>query len=609
MRFLRSSLVAASIGSLLATAQLIACGGDDNNAGPVGTDTGTNDAGSTGPVLTISDSRSKVYLGQTAKIDGASVAPNITANAKWVVLAAPSESTIKTESLQGADSTSPSFKPDVLGQYTLQMSGDKDGVSSSVVVLIEAIDAPVFWREGTLTGSTSSSTSVSLRVSTHVGGAYGSRDRVVDCPSTVLEDGGAGSEMSLAVVAVRTASWGDTWEGAPGAPSRVAVPSLKLDPSNGTTTFGLQVATSQSTCNSPDAKVLLTAENDAGMPAEAIWNARFSPDGNRLALMGDTHGAGRIVSIGFDGSAKRELGATQASADGGALDPDASTNLRPVSSFPMGPVTPRWKDNSHVGWVSFFPSDGDMLDYQSWNLYVVEDKDNAQPELAMRCTKVGLQSFDFLADGSIVVAASHEVADGEGTATPMDLLVYRANANKECELVRNLTNGKSNTDVARDLALSPDKTQIAFLWGTATSLGFDPSSLLTLSTVPVDGSSAPAHVPGAGTGAVAGMGPRWVAGGTALTWGHQDNGSSSSGPFPGANAKQVAIPATGGVRNVIAEASQTVSADAGAVEARVVAGIGQGCSASSGALSSGFMTGGVALGLASLFARRRRRSS
>lgn len=611
MRYLRSSLVAASIGSLLVGAQLVACGGDDDNAAPASIDAGTTDSGATGPVLTISDSRGKVYLGQTAKIDGASVAPNITANAKWVVVAAPSDSAIKSESLQGADSTSPSFKPDVLGQYTLQLSGDKDGVSSSVVVLIEAIDAPVFWREVNITGFTNeSSGAFTAKASTHVGGAHGLQDRAIDCATSLLEDAG-GESSTIAIIGARTASWGDTWEGPPGTPSRVAMPSIKIDAAATSVTFGLLVATSQSTCNSPDAKTLLTAASDAGAaPTDAIWSVRFSPDGNRLAFMSDSQGAGHIVTIGFDGSAKRDLGATQSVSDGGALNPDAGTDIRAVSGYPLGPITPHWKDSTHVGWVSFFAPEGDTPNMTAWNVYAVEDKDGAQPELVMQCTDAALQSFDFLPDGSIVAAVTHAVTTDAGEIETMDLVVYRANANKQCELVRNLT--KSETSgVVRDLALSPDKTQIAFLGGVGTPPGlFDTGTMLTLSTVPVDGSSAPAQVPGAGTGAVPGVGPRWIAGGTALTWGHQDLSNLGGNSSPLNNyGKQVAIPAAGGARTVVTEGTAALSPDGGAVGARIISGVGQGCSVGRGAMSSGFMAGGVALGLASLIARRRRRSN
>ncbi|HVJ88183.1 MAG TPA: hypothetical protein VM580_00165, partial [Labilithrix sp.] len=95
-----------------------------------------------GTVLTVSDARAKIYLGQTVKVDGASIAPNIASELAWTVLAAPSDSAIKTESLQDASSATPTFTPDRLGTYTLQLSGKDNGVSSAVVVLIEALDAP-----------------------------------------------------------------------------------------------------------------------------------------------------------------------------------------------------------------------------------------------------------------------------------------------------------------------------------------------------------------------------------------------------------------------------------------------------------------------------------
>ncbi|AKU93634.1 hypothetical protein AKJ09_00298 [Labilithrix luteola] len=562
-------------------------------------------------MLTLSESRNKLYLGQTAKLDGASIAPNITANAKWVVLAAPSDSAIKTESLQGADTTSPSFKPDVLGQYTLQVS---DGVSSSVLVLIEAIDVPVFWRETTFSTPNDGAAVLTAAIATHVGGVYGARDRVIDCPVTSTDDPGR-MTFAYSIAAAHVASWGDTWEAPPGQPSRVVVPAVNLDPAHSLTKFSLLAATSQSACSSPDARTLASLDTDAGVPmsgdiptSEWVWNARFSPDGNRVAFMSDNHGIGRLATIGFDGSGKRELAPTQAEADGGALDPDAATNARVQGGAPLGPLTPRWKDNAHIGWITFHGPTATSNLPMDWELYVVEDKDGAQPELAMRCSNVSPQTFDFLPDGSIVLAGTHEINLDAGTASPTDLLVYKANANKDCELVRNLTNSKTDSDWARDLALSPDKTQVAFLSGTGQGAIFGNNYSLSLATVPVDGSRAPAVVPGAEGGAAPGVGPRWVAGGTALTWGRVVMGAGIFSGIPGGVGGQAAIPVEGGTPRILAEGSSSQTPD-GPMHGRIISGIGQGCSVGRGALSSGFMAGSVALGLASLIARRRRRSN
>ena len=97
MRVVRTAMLSATLATLALGAQLAACGGDDeNHAGPPGDPTpdaeAPSDAGAspTGPTLTISSSRAKLYLGQTAKIDGATIAPEIVSKLAWTVVAAPS---------------------------------------------------------------------------------------------------------------------------------------------------------------------------------------------------------------------------------------------------------------------------------------------------------------------------------------------------------------------------------------------------------------------------------------------------------------------------------------------------------------------------------------
>mgnify|MGYP001056000228 CR=1 FL=1 len=613
MHLLRYSMWAATLGALAVSAQLVACGGDEASQGGQTPDAGT-DGSSPGSVLTVSDARAKLYLGQSAKIDGPSVAPGISSAYAWKVIAAPFESTITTESLEGASTATPLFKPDLLGAYTLQVTGQKDGVSSSVVVLIEVIDAPVFWREvrfveqgGEVLGS---------GLSTRVGGVHGSRERTVGCIEAP-PDGGGAQAMMLLYSARIGAAVGDTWEAPPGQPSRVVFPSMTMDLASGRMKSSLTVATSESTCGSPEAKVLETVEANAPVGGDdddddddvlalpdAIQNARFSPDGNRVAYLYDVGGRSRLATVGFDGSGKRDLAPFHsAGPDAGGLDPDAGTVLVPggPGGTPLGQIVPRWKDGAHVGWMTFIGPNANTEGRDTWELHVVEDKAGATAELSMTCSLSIPSSFDFLADGTIVAAVRHPVtAPDGGVAAPMDLLVYRANpTTKRCEVVRNLTNNTSDESVARDLALSPDKTRIAFFSGTG------------LATVPVDGSQPPRFVPGASLGVEHGLGPRWVAGGTALTWGQQKE--DQGGGFPVGSGHVVAIPAEGGAQRTVAEGSPggRPDGDGGMItEYRLTYGFGQGCSAVPGAaLTGGVGVAGAAGFVAALVARRRRHSS
>lgn len=617
MRIFRCSLVAAAaIASLAGGAQLVGCGdSDDSPSTPPGTDAGTDaatdDAGTvtTGPVLTVSTARAKLYLGQTAKIDGAAVAPGITTDIAWSVVAAPFGSAITVASVQGATTATPSFKPDLLGAYTLQISGRKDGVATSVLVFIEALDAPVFWREAHLIGTADVLTTAA--VTTHMSGVYGGTDRQVSCAAPSAVDSGAPVntlfEWTLGA-AQSSAKGGDVWEAPPGSPSRVVFVDVIPMVGGGTSLWS---ATSQSACGSSDAKMLETLTLGVDLASLSfVENARFSPSGNRIAYLHDVGGKAKLAAIGSDGSAKRELAPFYGTgASGGGLDPDAGTAFVPAAGLPLGQLSPRWKDETHVGWLTFIGPDANTAARAEWELYVVDDAAGATAKRVMHCSASSPTSFDFLPDGSIVAAARHASPAGGGETTK-DLLVYRANAaTGECEIVRNLTNNTGSSAVARDLALSPDKSQIAFFSGFGAGFPLETGSSLTLVVVPADGSHAATPVPGAsGSGATPGIGPRWAAGGTALTWGGATLPGASLGGAP-----QLSIPVAGGVpRTVVAiSATSTLAADGGlsGVEYRIPYGMGQSCGVSRGPLSTGFVAAGGALALVALVARRRRRAS
>ncbi len=65
-----------------------------------------------------SRTRAKIYLGQTMKIAGATIAPSITKQHAWTVVGAPTDSAITTASLENATTASPMLKPDRLGTIT-----------------------------------------------------------------------------------------------------------------------------------------------------------------------------------------------------------------------------------------------------------------------------------------------------------------------------------------------------------------------------------------------------------------------------------------------------------------------------------------------------------
>jgi len=611
------SLVAAG------AAHLVACGDDDPVAPPADTSDAAVEPDASapvvGPTLTISSTRAKIYLGQTAKLDGASIAPDIVAKHAWTVVAAPSGSSVGNEAIQDATTPSPTIKPDKLGLFTLQVSGEtKDGASASVLVHLEALDAPVFFVEGRITIDHTGNGAV--RLSTHVAGAWGSQAREVGCPRTLeIVDSDTGAPITAAASSRGGGSNGDTWEGPPGTPARVVFPWYDIR--TGAPTFfssSLVVATSEDGCGAEGPKVIASTEHfDGGVTVleNLIYGARFSPNGERIAYIHDRVGVGaRLATVGFDGSDPRDLTPTHADGDGGLI-PDGGTNSTLVGSLVVGPVAPRWKDDTHVGWISFTSAPPSRVD---WELWTVEDKASAVPELVMRCTNAEITHFDFLPDGTIVAAVRHEhtLEDG-GSTKPMDIVVYRADATtKACEVVRNLTNNTENTHVARDFALSPDKTTVAFYGGVGNGQpGTSPNTnTARLYTVPVDGSRPPTPVPGATGNADLGSGPRWAAGGTVLVWSqidmtpYESGGGSSLVRF----SRLVSVPAGGGDVAIVTSSSTShdLQTDGGAQREYVIRhGIGQGCGVAPATISNGIVLFSSALGLVGLLVRRRRTRS
>jgi MYXO-CTERM domain-containing protein len=612
MRVLRTTAVVLSLASLAAFAQLSACGGDDD-AAPANPNAGSDAASPSGatPTLTISSSRGKVYLGQTAKIDGPAIAPEIVSKLAWTVVAAPSTSAITTASIQDGATPTPSFKPDQLGLFTVQLNGEKaDGVAASIVVIVEALDVPVFFRDVHVMTDVMA-TMGTVETSTLVAGAYGSPPRTLDCPrtTTIVGNDAGISRLGTVLEAEKGGAMnGDSWEGPPGTPARIAFPHIQ-GAFPGPITTRLTVATSTSTCAAADAKVIdtISGDPDAGVDDRSlnlIFNARFSPDGNRIAYLNSVNGVSRMSTIGFDGAGKQDISFAVAVGDGTLSSSPSALSVGSAKDG-SGAVRPQWKDPTHVGWVSFILQTEAPEQHDKWELWVVEDKPGAAAELAMRCTGSGLTHFDFLPDGTVIAAVKHPHEDAQTGI--MDLVVYRANAStKACEIARNLTNNTADGALARDLALSPDKATVAFFGGAFSNDLFVP--LTRLSTVPVDGSRPAAPVPGVVGPADPGAGPRWGGGGTLITWGQAEltGGPSSQGVF----SRLMSVPVGGGEPTVIVGSSTgALSGDDGGIVAdyHFRFGMGQGCAAAPGPASSGIMIAFGLFGGAILVARRRSR--
>ena len=389
----------------------------------------------------------------------------------------------------------PSFKPDVLGAYTLQVSGKKDGQVSSVLVYIEAVDAPVFWREGRATMGEDKSSYVA---STYVGGVYGANARAVACSAAQSEsvENNGQSLLQVALLSARMgASAGDTWEGPAGTPSRVVYSEMTFNPADGQITSRLAAATSVTSCAAGDAKILdskvFPSESLDSYLNDNVQSARFLPDGTRIAYVHGSGGKPRLTTIGFDGSGKRDVSPFQSGGpDAGGLDPDAGIPIGGDAPFPKGQLQPRWKDATHVAWVTFVGPTATTAYRSDWELYAVEDREGAKGELldALRLVQhleLRLLGRRFDHRGRAPPSAG-KCRDPDDPNLTMNLVIYRANATtKECEVVRRLTQNDVKGAVTRDLALSPDKSTVAFFSGVGdgSSFGLWPSSILSLYTM------------------------------------------------------------------------------------------------------------------------------
>ena len=423
--------------------------------------------------------------------------------------------------------------------------------------------------------------------------------------------------MQFAIISARTgASAGDTWEGPAGTPSRVVYSEITFNPANGQITSTLAAATSVTSCAAGDAKILdskvIPSESIDSFLNDSVQAARFSPDGTRIAYVHGSGGKPRLTTIGFDGSGKRDLSPFQSGGpDAGGLDPDAGIPIGggEDAPFPSGQLQPRWKDATHVAWVTFVGPTATTAFRSEWELYAVEDREGAKGERLMHCGSSSISSYDFMADGSIIAAVhTRALGNAEPPDDPhltMNLVIYRANATtKECEVVRRLTQNDAKGAVTRDLALSPDKSTVAFFSGIGdgSSFALSPNNILSLYTSAVDGSRA-GQVPGSTGNADPGIGPRWVAGGTAITWGKTNYGAQGM-PI----GHVASIPAAGGMERTVAQGSSSAGQgpDGPTTELQMVYGMGQGCGIARGAAPTGAFAAGAGLGVAALFVRRRR---
>lgn len=540
---------------------------------PPGIDAGgARDAGDTrdaGPSPQANANDVVVYLGQVVQVDGSGSGPS-DATFAWTIASAPAGSTITTAALQTASGSQATFKPDKAGTYALTLVVTSHGASSARNVTVRAVEAPVFYNDlsfapdgGALLGIHAVSTS-------------GTNARSILCAGQSTSNG----EL-LEIAFIRSIYASDWWEAPAGQDSRLAYTALAATDAGFVSQ--LWAATSATTCGSPPTKL---EEHSSASAGAGQYGLKLSPDGSRVAYVTIDEGMAVVRTVGFDGSTPHQLAPFHAGPDGTPL---AESGIDGPDQSPL-----RWR-GTQLAWANLALGDGTRFQIVS-----ATDQNDATPSVLMRCSGI-LRTFDFLPSGD-VIASLQSPGDG-GTTSAFDLVVLRPNAvSKECEVVRNLTNLAAGS-LVQAAALSPDGTRVAYLVNDSAVDAGAAHDSTRLAVATVDGSSAPRLVEGvpfsAGAEPLIGfrpVAPRWVAGGTALTFqilqSAIDAGDGGGQDYP---AVAVVSASGGDVRAVAvsdAEASHIVTAMGG-------------CSVARGAGSGMMAFAGLSV-LVGLIARRRR---
>ncbi len=539
MRSTRLRLALLALGLTTFTAGAIAgCGGDDNGGGTgddggTGSDTSTGgDDGGTvtdsgggggdtgtdaaGPQALASDV--SVYLGQIAQLDASGSTPP-GATLAWTVKSVPGGSAITTASVLNANAAKPSFTPDVVGDYVLTLTASANGASATKDVTVHAVVAKTFYIDYNVYQPDGAPWPQGPRANYQVVPTQGGDGGVpVSCP--VFANGFADPSVIAGIL-----HGADQWEGPAGTALR-GVGTLWDKLPDGGSNGQLLAFTSDSSCTDASApRVLDTVmANKYSGGASDINGAiapRISPDGNRVLYVHSDAMAGEVgsyvASIGFDGTSPHKVTPFNVYPDGGG---QADAAYPYTGKFP-----PRWAPGGKIALAS-------AVSGSRFIVQLFDDNDNTTPTLALGCNGT-IQHFDTLPNGDFIASGSIQLPDG-GTTGAVDIFVLHPNSlTKECEIVRDLTTLPSGSQTY-GFTVSPDRTRIAYVVTDPTvdaGAGLPKEAIFTAA---IDGSTPPTRVPGipygaGGSNQYSFRPPRWVAGGTALTFDISNQAADAGG--------------------------------------------------------------------------------
>jgi hypothetical protein len=416
----------------------------------------------------------------------------------WQVGSIPPGSLVDTSFLSSAASATPSFVPDVPGNYDVTVTVSAAGASDSQEVTVTAVAPQVLFASGSV-GDGGAEASPSL-------------DYFV---ATLTPEGGAPQPLLCADAAVpldivRLGAYAgrafDTWEAPAGEPSRFAAFTLEADPDGGYIGH-LWAGTFDAPCSPVD-----FGTSDFGPNAPFGSEPSFSPDGTRFAVF-DSHW--NVVTFPVDGSGDTNVVAAYGLAyaeAGAALDPiDEAVD----SGYVLEPPRVGWRRDGVLAWAR-------PLDDSNWELVTAPDAPDAEVTQYMHCGGVTPREIAMLADGT-VIAAYRDPTLGPGE----NIVGLTRSAYNLCSHDLYAI-GPSSASIATDFALSPDGTELAFLWrdppqgdGAAWPAGLPGGYVFVMpvsNPVPVQVSNERAL-----------YGPRWIASGATLAFTRFDGIAASTG--------------------------------------------------------------------------------
>jgi hypothetical protein len=477
----RVVVVAALAGEALVLGSMAGCGGSDPVAPPVESDGGT-DTGSSSVQLNVADLN--VYLGQTAQLDATPTTGSGAIAFAWTLKSAPQGSQVNTAAIGNANTGKPTLTPDVKGEYVLSVTATAGSASASKDVKVNAYAAPILYTLSKVNASPP-------YYEVHTVGSDGQGAHPLTCRVVPYPDAGPDSDnggfflISLFVSALGV----DWWEAPPGEPSRVAFADFRPT-SDGGGTVGLAIGTTESSCQNPPTLVRQFSGKNA-----MTLQPSFSPDGSKVAFIEQADDEYRIGAIQFDGSGYRSVATYCAGADAGGRSCESSYASRP-----------RWLSDGRLAWVQ----DVHGNDVE-WRIVAAKDEANASVEEVLRCAGEGPRQIWPLKDGSFITSFR------ETKQKPVDLVVMKRGQSGRCEIVRNLTKFTGAGSRARDFAVSPDQTEIAYLHHEgADAKDNDLDTGGAIYRVKIDGSGGPQPVLEAKEESF--PGPRYIAGGSLFSF-------------------------------------------------------------------------------------------